>query len=118
VSPPLREAAGFCLFWRHILLPTITRFIQTLLWVYIHHFLIFLQQHRESCFITWCILLVLMYVIMAWQQHVIALADVEAALVNLGQFSLSHPLASWDVIQGMIIRHYTRQLLQEIYKVV
>ncbi|KAG6546751.1 hypothetical protein Mapa_011940 [Marchantia paleacea] len=51
------------------------------------------------------------------QRQVRALADVEGAPVHLRQLKLAHPLASWDVIWGMITRHYTRQLLQEVYKV-
>jgi hypothetical protein len=35
------------------------------------------------------------------------LADVGITFVNLGQFSLLHPLASWDVIHGMIMCHHT-----------
>ncbi|CAM6098991.1 unnamed protein product [Calypogeia fissa] len=51
------------------------------------------------------------------QRQVRALADVEGAPVHLRQLKLAHPFASWDVIRGMITRHYTRQLLQEVYKV-
>lgn len=51
------------------------------------------------------------------QHHVMAIADAEDVLMHLRQLTLAHPLASWDVIRGMITRHYTRQLLQEVYKV-
>ncbi|KAL2613042.1 hypothetical protein R1flu_024734 [Riccia fluitans] len=51
------------------------------------------------------------------QRQVRALVDVEGAPVHLRQLKLAHPLASWDVIWGMITRHYTRQLLHEVYKV-
>lgn len=43
--------------------------------------------------------------------------DVEGAPIYLRQLTLAHPLASWDAIRGMVIRHYTRQLLHEVYKV-
>uniref|UniRef100_A0A7I4B673 Uncharacterized protein n=1 Tax=Physcomitrium patens TaxID=3218 RepID=A0A7I4B673_PHYPA len=55
---------------------------------------------------------------MMLQHHVMAIADAEDAVMNLRQLTLAHPLASWDAIRGMITRHYTRQFLQEIYKVV
>ncbi|KAG0604647.1 hypothetical protein M758_10G186100 [Ceratodon purpureus] len=55
---------------------------------------------------------------MMLQHHVMAIADAEDAVMNLRRLTLAHPLASWDAIRGMITRHYTRQLLQEIYKVV
>jgi hypothetical protein len=51
------------------------------------------------------------------QHHVMAIADAEDAVMNLRRLTLAHPLASWDAIRGMITRHYTRQLLQEVYKV-
>ncbi len=39
----LKNVRKLFFFWRrHILLPTINRFIQTLLWIYIHRFLMFL----------------------------------------------------------------------------
>ena len=46
-----------------------------------------------------------------------ALIDIEGAPIQMKQLSLAHPLARWDAIRGIIIRHYTRQLLHEIYKV-
>ncbi|KAH7441415.1 hypothetical protein KP509_03G037800 [Ceratopteris richardii] len=51
------------------------------------------------------------------QQSLLALLDIEEAPVQLGQLFFAHPLARWDAIRGMVIRHYTRQLLHEIYKV-
>lgn len=46
-----------------------------------------------------------------------ALADVEGAQIHLKELVLSHQLASWESIQEIFIRHYTRQSLHEIYKV-
>lgn len=53
----------------------------------------------------------------AVQRRLMALFDVERAPVQLRELSLAHPLARWDAIKGIIIKHYTRQLLHEIYKV-
>ena len=46
-----------------------------------------------------------------------AIVDAQDAVLNLRRLTLAHPLASWDAIGGMVTRHYTRQLLQEVYKV-
>lgn len=46
-----------------------------------------------------------------------ALADVEGAKIHLNQLILSHQLASWESIQEILISHYTRQFLHEMYKV-
>lgn len=46
-----------------------------------------------------------------------ALADVEGANIHLKELILSHQLASWESIQEILIRHYTRQSLHEMYKV-
>ncbi|XP_058197048.1 uncharacterized protein LOC131313017 isoform X3 [Rhododendron vialii] len=46
-----------------------------------------------------------------------ALADVEGAQIYLRQLFIAHHIASWESIQEIIIRHYTRQLLHETYKV-
>ncbi|KAL3502378.1 hypothetical protein ACH5RR_036827, partial [Cinchona calisaya] len=46
-----------------------------------------------------------------------ALADVEGAQIHLKELVLSHQLASWESIQEILIRHYTRQSLHEMYKV-
>lgn len=46
-----------------------------------------------------------------------ALADVEGARIHLKQLTIAHHMASWESIQEIVIRHYTRQLLHEIYKV-
>lgn len=51
------------------------------------------------------------------QRGLLALMDVEGAPIYLRQLTLAHPLASWDAIRGMVLRHYTRQLLHEVYKV-
>lgn len=46
-----------------------------------------------------------------------ALADVEGARIHLKQFRIEHQMASWESMQDILIRHYTRQLLHEMYKV-
>uniref|UniRef100_A0A803PHY5 Vacuolar protein sorting-associated protein n=1 Tax=Cannabis sativa TaxID=3483 RepID=A0A803PHY5_CANSA len=46
-----------------------------------------------------------------------ALADVEGAQVHLKRLTISHHIASWESIQEIFIRHCTRQLLHEMYKV-
>ncbi|PSS01845.1 Vacuolar protein sorting-associated protein like [Actinidia chinensis var. chinensis] len=46
-----------------------------------------------------------------------AFADVEGAHIYLKQLFIAHHLASWESIQEIILRHYTRQLLHEMYKV-
>ncbi|KAJ4847163.1 hypothetical protein Tsubulata_009134 [Turnera subulata] len=46
-----------------------------------------------------------------------ALADVEGAQIHLKHLKISHQMASWESMQDILIRHYTRQLLHEIYKV-
>ncbi|MCO5559154.1 hypothetical protein L7F22_012747 [Adiantum nelumboides] len=51
------------------------------------------------------------------QRSLMALFDIEGAPVQLKELSLARPLARWDAIRGMIVRHYTRQLLHEIYKI-
>ncbi|XP_059074534.1 uncharacterized protein LOC131074913 isoform X2 [Cryptomeria japonica] len=51
------------------------------------------------------------------QRGIMALMDVEGAPIYFRQLTLAHPLASWDAIQGMVVRHYSRQLLHEVYKV-
>ncbi|EFJ34124.1 hypothetical protein SELMODRAFT_439148 [Selaginella moellendorffii] len=51
------------------------------------------------------------------QRRLIALADVEGAPIRLRHLTLAHPMANWNSILGIIQRHYTRQLLHELYKV-
>lgn len=46
-----------------------------------------------------------------------ALADIEGARIHLRELTISHHMASWESIQEILIRHYTRQLLHEMYKV-
>ncbi|CAI9097127.1 OLC1v1033463C2 [Oldenlandia corymbosa var. corymbosa] len=46
-----------------------------------------------------------------------ALADVEGAQIHLKELVLSHQLASWESIQEILIRHYTKQSLHEMYKI-
>ncbi|KAL5806155.1 hypothetical protein ACOSQ4_028888 [Xanthoceras sorbifolium] len=46
-----------------------------------------------------------------------ALADVEGAQIHLKQLTIAHHMASWESVQEILMRHYTRQLLHEMYKV-
>lgn len=46
-----------------------------------------------------------------------ALADVEGARIHLKQLTISHQIASLESLQEILVRHYTRQLLHEMYKV-
>ncbi|KAK4756247.1 hypothetical protein SAY87_006374 [Trapa incisa] len=46
-----------------------------------------------------------------------ALADIEGARIHLRELTISHHMASWESIREILIRHYTRQLLHEMYKV-
>lgn len=46
-----------------------------------------------------------------------AFADVEGARIHLKELSIMHQMASWESIQEILIRHYTRQFLHEMYKV-
>lgn len=46
-----------------------------------------------------------------------ALADVEGAQVHLKQLSIAHHISSWEAVQEILVRHFSRQLLHEIYKV-
>lgn len=46
-----------------------------------------------------------------------ALGDIEGAQIHLKRLSIAHHMASWESIQEILIRHYSRQLFHEIYKV-
>ncbi|XP_042063836.1 uncharacterized protein LOC121807630 isoform X2 [Salvia splendens] len=46
-----------------------------------------------------------------------ALADVEGAKIHFKELVLSHQIASWETIQEILVSHYTRQFLHEMYKV-
>ncbi|KAJ8775429.1 hypothetical protein K2173_023194 [Erythroxylum novogranatense] len=45
-----------------------------------------------------------------------ALADVEGARIHLKQLTITHQMASWESMQGILTRHFMRQLLHEMYK--
>ncbi|KAG9141648.1 hypothetical protein Leryth_015341 [Lithospermum erythrorhizon] len=47
---------------------------------------------------------------------IMALADIEGAQIHLKHLSLSHQLASWESVQEILVRHYTRQFIHEMYK--
>ncbi|MCL7024846.1 hypothetical protein MKW94_022445 [Papaver nudicaule] len=53
----------------------------------------------------------------AFQRGLMALADVEGAPVYFKQLSIVHHMASWESFQEILVRHYSRQLLHEMYKV-
>ncbi|KAF3432303.1 hypothetical protein FNV43_RR27043 [Rhamnella rubrinervis] len=46
-----------------------------------------------------------------------AVADVEGARIHLKQLAIAHHITSLESMQEILIRHYTRQLLHEMYKV-
>ena len=50
-------------------------------------------------------------------QRVIALADVEGARIKLTALDLRHPLLGLHAFKSLVARHYTKALLQEVYKV-
>ena len=47
-----------------------------------------------------------------------ALADVEGAHICLKELTITHQMASWESIQEILLKHYSRQFLHEMYKVV
>ncbi|OWM73838.1 hypothetical protein CDL15_Pgr018898 [Punica granatum] len=51
------------------------------------------------------------------QRGLMALADIEGARIYLKELTISHHMASWESIQEILFRHYARQLLHEMYKV-
>ncbi|KAI3958319.1 hypothetical protein MKW98_011007 [Papaver atlanticum] len=53
----------------------------------------------------------------AFQRCLMALADVEGAPVYFKQLTIMHHMASWESFQEILVRHYSRQLLHEMYKV-
>jgi hypothetical protein len=46
-----------------------------------------------------------------------ALLDVEGVPVHLGEIIVENLMASWQSVQDILVRHYSRQLLHELYKV-
>lgn len=46
-----------------------------------------------------------------------ALLDVEGVPVYLGEITAENLMASWQSIQDILVRHYSRQILHELYKV-
>ena len=44
------------------------------------------------------------------------LADVVGARIHLKQLTIAHHMACRESIKEILIRHYTRQLLHEMYK--
>ncbi|XP_021760935.1 LOW QUALITY PROTEIN: uncharacterized protein LOC110725772 [Chenopodium quinoa] len=48
---------------------------------------------------------------------IMALADVEGAQVCLKELTITHHMASWGSIQEILLKHYSRQFLHEMYKV-
>lgn len=46
-----------------------------------------------------------------------ALADVEGAKIHFKDLVLSHQIASVESVQEILVSHYSRQFLHEMYKV-
>lgn len=46
-----------------------------------------------------------------------ALADVEGAQICLRELTITHHMASWASIQEILLKHYSKQFLHEMYKV-
>jgi len=46
-----------------------------------------------------------------------ALLDVEGVPVHLGEIMVENLMASWQSVQDILVRHYSRQILHELYKV-
>ncbi|CAN8265066.1 unnamed protein product [Cochlearia groenlandica] len=46
-----------------------------------------------------------------------ALADVEGARIHLKKLTIAHHMTSWQSFQEILVGHYTRQILHEMYKV-
>lgn len=51
-------------------------------------------------------------------ERVMGLAAVEGARVRLGPLLMQHPLLDRSALQQQVMRHYTRALINELYKVV
>lgn len=50
-------------------------------------------------------------------RSLMALADIEGARIYLRELKIVHHMAGWESIQEILLRHYIRQLLHEMYKV-
>ncbi|CAA7023283.1 unnamed protein product [Microthlaspi erraticum] len=46
-----------------------------------------------------------------------ALADIEGARIHLKQLTIAHHMTSWESFREILVGHYTRQILHEMYKV-
>ncbi|CAO2190040.1 unnamed protein product [Urochloa humidicola] len=53
----------------------------------------------------------------AIQRGLMALLDVEGVPVHLGEIMVENLMASWQSVQDILLRHYSRQILHELYKV-
>ncbi|GAB4836767.1 hypothetical protein Ancab_001679 [Ancistrocladus abbreviatus] len=51
------------------------------------------------------------------RRGLMALADIEGAQINLRKLKITHHMASWKSIREILIKHYTKQFLHEMYKV-
>jgi len=51
------------------------------------------------------------------QRGLMALLDVEGVPVHLGEIMVENLMASWQSVQDILLRHYSRQILHELYKV-
>ncbi|AQK78309.1 pleckstrin homology (PH) domain-containing protein [Zea mays] len=52
----------------------------------------------------------------AIQRGLMALLDVEGVPVYLGEIIVENLMASWQSVQDILMRHYSRQILHELYK--
>ncbi|KAL2927751.1 putative vacuolar protein sorting-associated protein 13A [Bienertia sinuspersici] len=48
---------------------------------------------------------------------IVALADIEGAQICLRELTITHHMASWESIQEILFKHYSRQFVHELYKV-
>ncbi|XP_057249486.1 uncharacterized protein LOC104905906 isoform X4 [Beta vulgaris subsp. vulgaris] len=52
-----------------------------------------------------------------FHRGIMALADVEGAQICLRELTITHHMASWASIQEILLKHYSKQFLHEMYKV-
>lgn len=51
-------------------------------------------------------------------QKILSFANIDGARISLSQLELRHPLLSQQALSALFGRHYTKSLLQEVYKIV
>ncbi|XP_074272572.1 intermembrane lipid transfer protein VPS13-like isoform X1 [Silene latifolia] len=50
-------------------------------------------------------------------RRIMAFADVEGAQICLKELTITHHMASWESVEEILSKHYTRRFLHELYKV-